>query len=60
MPEAGLSFGTTLACVSQRLMGSRKLRNLKVAAIKSLNLGIDKNQVIIKKLLLAHYLGQKV
>ena len=41
-------------------MGSRKLRNLKVAAIKSLNLGIDKNQVIIKKLLLAHYLGKKV
>ena len=37
--ETGLSFGTTLACVSQRLMGSRKLRNLKVAAIKSLNLG---------------------
>jgi len=31
MPEAGLSFGTTLACVSQRLMGSRKLHNLKVA-----------------------------
>ena len=34
MPEAGLSFGTTLAYVSQRLMGSRKLRNLKVAATR--------------------------
>jgi len=38
MPEAGLSFGTTLACVVHHLMGIRKLRNLKVATTKSLNL----------------------
>jgi hypothetical protein len=39
MPEAGLSFGTTLACTLHHLMDLRKLRNLKVAATKSLNLG---------------------
>jgi hypothetical protein len=34
MPEAGLFFGTTLACVLRHLIGLYKLRNLKVAATR--------------------------
>ena len=41
MPEAGLSFGTTSACVSIHLINTRKLRDLMVAATKSFNLEID-------------------
>jgi hypothetical protein len=41
------ALGTILACVFHHLMGLRKLRNLKVAATKSLNLGIYKSAISV-------------